>query len=240
MREQLGPVLLIGFTVAFAPAAAELAFAHTTVTIPADVHFYAVGMTALGAAAASLALTLIGARLSDTRTVLIGTAFAVMAALLALHGISTPGVLFPDDQYGAVMLTGGATLPAGAAILAFSVFELPRFLRGVKPLLILQAVLLDGRDLGRRPRPPVSEHPPAGAGGKQPDSDGRSSARASRCSRVLALRALRTFLLTRRIADLLVVIGLVWLGTALVGVADAELLRSRLVARATCSSSTGS
>ena len=41
-------------------------------------------MTALGAAAASLALTVIGARFSDTRTVLIGTAFAVMAALLAL------------------------------------------------------------------------------------------------------------------------------------------------------------
>ena len=109
----------------------------------------------------------------------IGTAFAVMAALLALHGISTPGVLFPSSQYGAVMLTGGATLPVGATILAFSVLELPRLLRGVKPLLILQAVLLTARDLGRRPRPLLSEHPAGGAEGEQPGSPCLSSGRAS-------------------------------------------------------------
>jgi hypothetical protein len=33
----------------------------------------------------------IGARRQDGRTVLIGTAFSVMAGLLALHGIATPG-----------------------------------------------------------------------------------------------------------------------------------------------------
>ena len=33
---------------------------------------------------------------------------------------------------------------------------------------------------------------------------------------LLVWRALRTFLLTRRVADLLVVVGLIWLGTALV------------------------
>ena len=91
-----------------------------------------------------------------------------MAALLALHGISTPGVLFPSSQYGAVMLTGGATLPVGAAILAFSVLELPRFLRGVKPLLILQAVLLtlviSVGALGLF----CPEHPAGGAEGEQP------------------------------------------------------------------------
>ena len=215
MREKLGPVLLIGFTVAFLPAVAELAFGHTTVSIPVDVHFYAVGMTALGAAAASVALTAIGARLSDTRTVVIGTAFAVMAALLALHGISTPGVLFPSSQYGAVMLTGGATLPVGATILAFSVLELPRLLRGVKPLLILQAVLLtlviSVGALGLffpsiLPEVPKANSPAAlslvGAGLVM--------------FGVLALRALRTFQLTRRVADLLVMVGLIWLGTALV------------------------
>ena len=57
MREKLGPVLLIGFAVAFAPGGRRARVRHTTVSIPADVHFYAVGMTALGAAAASVALT---------------------------------------------------------------------------------------------------------------------------------------------------------------------------------------
>ena len=104
MRERLAPALLVGFLACAVPGLTELAFGQTSVSIPASVHFYAVGMTALVAAAASLALTAIGARFSDTRTVLIGTAFAVMAALLAPHGISTPGVLFPNDQYGAVMV----------------------------------------------------------------------------------------------------------------------------------------
>jgi HD-GYP domain-containing protein (c-di-GMP phosphodiesterase class II) len=215
MREKLGPALLIGFAVAAVPAFAELAFGKTTVSIPASVHFYAVGMTALGAAAASIALTVIGARMSDTRTVVIGTAFAVMAAFLALHGIATPGVLFPKSQYAAVMLTGGATLPVGAAILAFSVLELPRFLRGVKPLLVLQAALLTvvlavgAVGLlypGILPEVPKANSPVAmslvGAGLVM--------------FGVLALRALRTFQLTRRVPDLLVVIGLIWLGTALV------------------------
>jgi len=135
-------MLAVGAIAAAIPGLTVWSFGHTSVSIPATVHFYAVGLTALAASAASLALTVVGARFKDTRTVLIGTAFAVMAALLALHGLATPGVLFPEYHYGAVMLTGGATLPAGAAILALSAFPLPRFLRGVKSLLVLQSVLL--------------------------------------------------------------------------------------------------
>ena len=118
MRLKLGErplfALALGTAAALVPAAVELALGRTQVHISATVHFYAVGMTALVAAGAAITLTLIGARFDDTRTVLTGTAFAVMAALLALHGISTPGVLFPNYHYGEVMLTGGATLPAGA------------------------------------------------------------------------------------------------------------------------------
>ena len=66
---------------------------HRSTSI-ASVHFYAVGVTALAAAAAAVALTVVGARFKDTRTVLVGTAFAAMAALLALHGLATPGFLF--------------------------------------------------------------------------------------------------------------------------------------------------
>lgn len=215
LRERLLPALVVGAAVAAIPGLTEWAFGHTSVSIPANVHFFAVGLAALAAAAASLALTLIGARFNDTRTVLIGTAFAVMAALLALHGIATPGVLFPEYHYGAVMLTGGATLPAGAAILALSAFPLPRFLRGVKPLLILQGALLTivialgGVALffpGVLPKVPAANSPAAlvvlGLG--------------LVLFGMLAMRALRTSLLTRRMADLLVVIGIVWLGTALV------------------------
>ena len=215
LRERVLPAASIGLVVAALPAAIEWLFGHTAVKIPAPVHFYAVGMTALAAAAASVALTLIGARFRDTRTVLIGTAFAVMAALLALHGIGTPGVLFPDYQYGVVMITGAATLPAGAAILALSAFPLPRFLRSIRSLLVLQGMLLvviaglgalglfDPKIL---PTVPAAKTDPAWA----------VLAFGLLLFVVLALRALRTFLLTRRPADLVVLIGIVWLATALV------------------------
>jgi HD-GYP domain-containing protein (c-di-GMP phosphodiesterase class II) len=199
---------------AFTPALAEWAFGHTHVSITAQVHFYAVGMTALVAAAASVALTLMGARLNDTRTVLIGTAFAVMAALLALHGIGTPGVIFPTSGYGVVMLTGGATLPAGAAILALSAFELPRFLRGVRPLLILQVILLVAvfaMGITGLLYPEVLPEVPAA---NSPLAIGVLIGGMVLFA-ILAWRALRTFMLTRRTGDLLVAIGIVWLGTAL-------------------------
>ncbi len=212
--ERLAPVLALGAAAAVIPGSCEWAFGHTTVSIPPIIHFYAVGMTALATAVASLVLTGIGARFSDTRTVLIGTAFAVMAALLALHGISTPGYLFPSTGYGEVMLTGGATLPAGALILALSAFRLP-FTRRVKPLLVLQAVLIAGIvSLGvlGLVRPSLIPEAPAAS------SPAAMAVLFSGLAlfAVLFWRALRTYLLTRRAADLLVAIGIVWLGTALV------------------------
>ena len=87
-------MLTIGLVVALAPAALIAAVGRHPVQLDSRVHFYAVGVTALAAAAAAVALTIVGARFKDTRTVLVGTAFAAMAALLALHGLATPGFLF--------------------------------------------------------------------------------------------------------------------------------------------------
>jgi HD-GYP domain-containing protein (c-di-GMP phosphodiesterase class II) len=213
--ERLAPALAIAAAAAAAPGLIEWAFGKTPVSISPTIHFYAVGMTALGAAAASIALTGIGARFADTRTVLIGTAFAVMAALLALHGLGTPGFIFPSSQYAIVMITGGLTLPAGAAILALSAFRLPSFMQGVKPLLALEAglltVILTLGILGLLypsllPEVPAANSPQAIA----------LLVIGLVLFGVLVVRALRTYLLTRRVADLIVVIGLVWLGTSLV------------------------
>src|SRR6478736_3111228 len=129
LRERLLPALVV-----------DAVFRHVTVSPTAGMHFYSVGVSALVAAAAASGLTIMGARRGDTRTVLVGTAFAVMAALLALHGFATPGVWVGNN--GVVAITGGATLPVGAVILALSAFPLPRGLRTVRPLLVLQAVLI--------------------------------------------------------------------------------------------------
>ena len=99
------------------------------VNFTGTTHVYTVGFSAFAALVAAVGLTAIGARRGDMRTMVVGTAFAVMAGLLALHGFSTPGVSFGSN--GVVAITGGATLPAGAIVLVFSVLPLPRVLRNV-------------------------------------------------------------------------------------------------------------
>jgi hypothetical protein len=209
--ESIVPVLALGGALAAFPLAAMHFFSREKVQFGAEVHFVGVGLTALPAAAAAVALTIVGARRRDTRTVLVGTAFSAMAALLALHGIATPGLLF--GQNGVVSFTGGATLPVGGAILALSALPAFRRTRGVRPLLILQGALLTSivvlGVLGLLmptlvPAVPEPRSAPALA------LLGIGLAFYT----LLGLRALRTFLLTRRRADLLVVVGIVWLAAA--------------------------
>jgi HD-GYP domain-containing protein (c-di-GMP phosphodiesterase class II) len=210
--DRIAPILILGGALAAFPTAAGHFFARDKVTFGGDLHFGGVGVTALAATVAAIAVTVIGARRQDGRAVLIGTAFSVMAGLLALHGIATPGVIFGDN--GVVSFTGGSTLPIGGAILALA--ALPQFRRPgrVRPLLIAQAVLLAGvlglGLLGLAFPQLVPSVPEPGS----------LAALALLVVGlvfygVLAWRALRTFLLTHRHADLLVVIGIAWLAAAL-------------------------
>jgi HD-GYP domain-containing protein (c-di-GMP phosphodiesterase class II) len=213
LRERLLPVLTLGVLAAFLPAAVLALFGHVEVNLTGEVHFYSVGVSALAAAAAALGLTVIGARRSDTRTVLVGTAFAVMASLLALHGFSTPGVWFGNN--GVVAITGGATLPAGAVILTLAILPLPRMLQSIRSLLILQGVLLAvviGLGSSALAWPSLLPAVPA------PNSPAAMGLLVVGLVAygLLILRASRTFLLTQRAVDLVVAVGLVWLGTALV------------------------
>ncbi len=212
LRERLLPMLAVGALVASLPLAVHLLVGDVHVSLTGQVHFYSVGFSAFAAAAAALGLTVVGARRSDTRTVLVGTAFAVMAGLLALHGFSTPGVWFGSN--GVVAITGGATLPAGAVILTLSIFPLPRGLRSIRSLLVLQAVLLAlvfGLGISALVWPSLLPAVPAP---RSPEAIGLLVIGLVAYGQ-LVLRALRTFLLTQRALDLVVAVGLVWLATAL-------------------------
>jgi len=175
-------------------------------------HFFGVGTSALAAAFAALLLTTAGMRRSDGRTVLVGTAFAAMAALLALHGLATPG--FIVDMNGVIASTGAATLPVGGAILAVSALPGLRRPRRLRPLLALELVLMLGiLTLGTVgllepdlvPAVPEAGSPPALA----------ALAAGSVFYLLVGLRALGTFALTRRANDLVVAIGIAWLAAAL-------------------------
>ena len=205
-------MLALGAFLAAAPLVLMDVIAHRHVMFGGQVHFRGVGLTALVAAVAAVALTVVGARKRDGRTVIVGTAFSVMAALLALHGIATPGILV--GMNGVVAFTGGATLPVGAAILALSALPSLRRTRRVRNLVILQVVLLSGvLALGAVGMLFPSVVPAV------PET--RSTAALALLAvgmtlfALLILRALRTYLLTRRRADLVVAIGMVWLAGAL-------------------------
>ena len=135
-----------------------------------------------------------------------------MAALLCLHGLATPYV-FVDDV-GVAAFTGGATLPVGGAILALGTLSALRRPGAVRPLLWLLVVAVASifvlgsaaiLEPGLVPSVP------------EPRSAAAWIVLAAGLVfyGVLFWRALRTFRLTQRRADLLVAVGIVWLAAAL-------------------------
>ena len=181
---------------------------------PLWVHFYGVGVTALVAMAAAVSLMVAGARYSDSRTVVVAGGFALMAALLAVHGLMTPGVLV--GMNGLISVTGAATLSVGAAVLALSVLSpfskpaaIPRVLtvQGVLAAAIVTVSLIGALVPSVVPAVPEPRSTPAlallfvtlGLYGW------------------LAVHAANTYLLTRRFADLAVVLGLMLLAAAVYG-----------------------
>lgn len=178
----------------------------------ANVHFVGVGVSAATAAAAAVALSVVGARRGDGRTVLVGTAFTVMAGPLAVHGLATPGILIGEN--GVISLTGAATLPAGGAILALTALPSLRRPRGLVRLLAFEAAafaVIVALGLVGMLVPAVVPSVP------EPSSIAALVAlgvgMAFYC--LLLLRALKTYLLTQRPADLVIVVGVAWLAAAL-------------------------
>jgi putative nucleotidyltransferase with HDIG domain len=208
-------VSLLGLLAACAvvPGAVVHFFGETEVQIAGTVHFLPIAVSAGLAATAAVALTVAGARRGDARSVLIGTAFSTMAALLSIHGLMTPGFLVGDN--GLVAFAGAATLPVGGAVLALAAIPELRRPSAVRPVLALQLGLLAAiAGLGL-------------VGGLEPSfvpavpEAGSTAAWIVLVAGIafygaLGVRAGRTYVLTRRLADLAVVYGLVLLAVSLV------------------------
>jgi putative nucleotidyltransferase with HDIG domain len=213
LRDRLVPlVALVGAGAAFPGATLHFLGHDSPNHLGMKVHFIGVGISALTATLAAFALTLVGIRRNDGRVVLVGTAFTVMAALLAIHGLATPGVIIGNN--GIISLTGAATLPVGGAVLALSAIPGLRRPQRIRPLLVLQAFCVVGvLGLGVTGMAIPSIVPSV----PQPASKPAFVALGIGVFfyALLVLRALRTYLLTRRNADLAVVIGVAWLTAAL-------------------------
>jgi putative nucleotidyltransferase with HDIG domain len=212
LRERLAPLFTLAGLGAVLPTALLHVYGHRMVMFGTNVHFVGVGVTALAAAVAAMALTAAGVRRRDGRVVLVGTAFTIMAALLAIHGLATPGALIGPN--GVIALTGAATLPAGGALLALSALPALRQPSGMRGLLILQGVSVAaviGLGIVGMAFPSVVPAVP------EPASPAAVVALVVGVAlfAVLLLRALKTYLLTQRNADLAVIVGVAWLTAAL-------------------------
>jgi HD-GYP domain-containing protein (c-di-GMP phosphodiesterase class II) len=214
LRRPLGQILALLAACAAVPVVVLLAFGEVEVMPPMWVHFYGVGVSALVATAAAIVLTSAGAREGDARTVIVGGGFALMAALLAVHGLVTPGVLVGPN--GLIALTGAATLPVGGIVLVLAALRPFTGSRAIPRILALEATIAVAivavSTLGAALPSLVPSMP-----------DPKSPAAVALfvvgflVYGALAVRAMHTFLLTRRFADLAVVVGIVLLATALYG-----------------------
>jgi HD-GYP domain-containing protein (c-di-GMP phosphodiesterase class II) len=172
------------------------------------VHMSVVGTTGALAVTASVGMSIIAARRNDGRAVWLGMAFSVAATLLVVHALATPGVIVPAN--GVVQIAGALNVPVCGAILAAAGLPILRRPRRVRLLLGVQlaavaAVAIAGavalvyaRHIAVVPTPSSLEANAIFAAGAAPLA-------------LLAWRAARTYLLTRRISDLIVAEGVIWL-----------------------------
>jgi hypothetical protein len=195
-----------------APVGALVVFGEDKVSLTGNVHFFGVGVSALAAAVAAIVLTAAGVKRGDGRTVLIGTAFTVMAGLLSIHGLATPGIVVGSN--GVISLTGALTLPVGGAVLALTAVPALRRPRGIRALLVFDVVAFAGifalGTIGMAFPSFVPSVPKPGSGAAVA---ALALGLALYC--LLLLRTLKTYLLTRRPADLSIVVGVAWMTAAL-------------------------
>ena len=86
-------------------------------------------------------MSIVGARRNDGRAVWTGMAFSVIAMMLLIHAVATPGALLGDN--GVVQIAGALNLPISGTILAASALPALRRPFNVKVLLrIVQAVVV--------------------------------------------------------------------------------------------------
>ncbi|HEX4011590.1 MAG TPA: HD-GYP domain-containing protein [Solirubrobacteraceae bacterium] len=175
---------------------------------PAAFHMIVVGLAGALAGAAAITMSIIAARLNDGRAVLLGMAFAVIAEMLVVHALATPGALLGDN--GVVQVAGAMNLPVGGTILAASGLPLLRRPRHaslvlrVEVVVVVALAVVGAVALAFAAQIPVVPNPSTTAANV-------IFAVAVVPLVLLAWRAARTYLLTRRRSDLIVAVGVVWL-----------------------------
>jgi HD-GYP domain-containing protein (c-di-GMP phosphodiesterase class II) len=214
LRSRVGANLMLLAGAATVPAAGmHFLSREEPAPISPTGHLVIMAVGSAIAAAASAALMWSGARTRDARAVISGGAVAAMTLLMGLHGLATPGVILGPN--GVVGLAGGAALPVGAALLSLAAVPelrrpayLARIVAAIAALLGTIVVLGSALLVWPDSLPAIPEYgtPPAIA----------LMVVGLVLYGIVLPRVVRTYALTRRLADLAVVAGVVWLAAALI------------------------
>jgi HD-GYP domain-containing protein (c-di-GMP phosphodiesterase class II) len=216
LRSRFGSHLFLIAGSAIVPAAALHALSRGgEAPVSGLAHLIVMAIGSSIAAVACIALALAGIRGRDGRSLISGGAFGAMTLLLVIHGLATPGVFLGPN--GIIALAGGSALPVGGAMLALSALPALRrtdslLVPGIAVLGFLGAIAVGGVVAFANPTV-VPRLPQAGS-----DVAVGFLVAGLGFFLIVALRAVRTFTLTRRASDLVVVVGVTWLGFALIPV----------------------
>jgi HD-GYP domain-containing protein (c-di-GMP phosphodiesterase class II) len=187
------------------------------------LHIAVVGVAGSLAVLASIAMSAIAVRRNDVQALWLGVGFSVMAKLLVMHALATPGIILPMN--GLVQVAGTLNLPIGGALLAASGVSLLRRPRLMKPLFGLQLAVVGELALATalilvtKPSIPIVPAPSSLAANV-------IFALGATPLALLGWRAARTYLLTRRRADLIVANGVVWLIGAQYGLLHFSMMQA--------------
>lgn len=181
---------------------------HHMVMFGPVFHMVVVGAAGALAGTASVAMSIVATRRNDGRAVWLGMAFSVMATMLVIHGLATPGVILPAN--GVVQIAGALNLPVGGTILAAAALPLLRRPRRARLLLSIQLAVVGVLGVAGALVLTLASSIPVVP---QPSSviANLIFVAGALPLAVLAWRAARTYLLTRRVLDLLVAQGVICL-----------------------------
>jgi putative nucleotidyltransferase with HDIG domain len=216
LRSRLGSNLTLIAASAAVPAAVMHFFvSEDKAPITAREHLGVMAVGSLVAAVCSITLMLAGFRRRETRAVIAGGAFAAMTLILLIHGLATPGVIIGPN--GIVQVAGGLALPVGGAILTVAALPSLRGPEHLRRVTLALAALLVGIAVVGGLAFAAPDDIPSVPGYDSPEAIALLVV-GELLFAVVATRTVRTYALTRRLGDLVVVVGTVWLGFALVPV----------------------
>ena len=187
------------------------------------LHIGVVSVAGSLAVLASVAMSAIAVRRNDVQALWLGMGFSIMAMLLLIHALATPGVILPMN--GLVQVAGALNLPIGGALLAASGVSflrrpsLMKLLFGLQLAVVGELALAAVLILVTKPSIPVVPAPSSVAANM-------IFALGAAPLTLLAWRASRTYLLARRRADLIVANGVVWLIGAQYGLLHFSMMQA--------------